>query len=45
LQLIELRHLEAVKSLIPLTQQSSVLSMVKKRCNEIEDIATAFFYW
>src|SRR6266700_1033996 len=35
LQLAEHRHLETVKSLIPLTQQSSVLSLVKKRCNEI----------
>jgi len=43
LQVIELRHLEAVKSLIPLTQQSSVLSMVKKRCNEIEDICNGIF--
>jgi len=43
LQIIEQRHLEMVKSLIPLTQQSSVLSMVKKRCNEIEDICNGVF--
>jgi bifunctional aspartokinase / homoserine dehydrogenase 1 len=43
LQLIEQRHLDAVKSLIPLTQQSSVLSMVKKRCNEMEDICNGIF--
>lgn len=43
LRLIEQRHLEAVKSLIPLTQQSSVLSMVKKRFNEIEDICNGIF--
>src|ERR1700688_4478928 len=43
LQSIEQRHLEAVKSLIPLTRQSSVLSMVKKRCNEIEDICNGIF--
>src|SRR5438270_11414071 len=38
LQKVEQRHLEAVKALIPVTQQSSVLSWVKQRCNEIEDI-------
>jgi aspartokinase/homoserine dehydrogenase 1 len=43
LQLMEQRHLEAVKSLLPLTQQSSVLSHVKKRCNEIEDICNGVF--
>jgi bifunctional aspartokinase / homoserine dehydrogenase 1 len=43
MQLIEQRHLDAVKSLIPLTQQSSVLSLVKKRCNEIEDICNGVF--
>jgi len=43
LQLVEQRHLDTVKSLIPLTQQSSVLSMVKKRCNEIEDICNGIF--
>ena len=40
---IEQRHLTAVKELIPLDQQSSVLSMVKKRCNEIEDICNGVF--
>ena len=43
LLIVEQRHLETVKSLIPLTQQSSVLSMVKKRCNEIEDICNGVF--
>lgn len=43
LQEIELRHLNTVKELIPLNQQSSVLSMVKKRCNEIEDICNGVF--
>ena len=43
LQLIEQRHLTAVKELIPLDQQSSVLSMVKKRCNEIEDFCNGVF--
>jgi aspartokinase/homoserine dehydrogenase 1 len=43
LHFIEQRHLTAVKELIPLDQQSSVLSMVKKRCNEIEDICNGVF--
>ena len=43
LQAIEQRHLATVKELIPLDQQSSVLSMVKKRCNEIEDICNGVF--
>lgn len=43
LQALEQRHLEAVKSLIPVTRQSSVLSWVKQRCNEIEDICNGVF--
>src|SRR5438045_1240526 len=43
LQSIEQRHLTTVKELIPLDQQSGVLSMVKKRCNEIEDICNGVF--
>ena len=43
LQVIEHRHLEAVKFLLPLTRQSGVLSLVKKRCNEIEDICNGAF--
>ncbi|HEX4850164.1 MAG TPA: bifunctional aspartate kinase/homoserine dehydrogenase I [Puia sp.] len=38
LQSIEQRHLETVKALIPITQQSSALSLVKRTCNELEDI-------
>jgi aspartate kinase len=40
---IEQRHLEAVKALIPITKQSSILSWVKQRCNEIEDICNGVF--
>jgi aspartokinase/homoserine dehydrogenase 1 len=40
---IEQRHLAIVKDLIPLDKQSSVLSMVKKRCNEIEDTCNGVF--
>ena len=43
LQLVEQRHLETVKTLLPLTRQSSVLSFVKTRCNEIEDICNGVF--
>ncbi len=43
LQEIELRHLNTVKELIPVTRQSSVLSTVKKLCNEIEDICNGIF--
>jgi bifunctional aspartokinase / homoserine dehydrogenase 1 len=43
LQEIETRHLATVKELIPVTQQSAVLSLVKKMCNEIEDICNGIF--
>jgi len=43
LQKIETRHLEMVKQLIPVTNQSRVLSMVKQHCNEIEDICNGVF--
>jgi bifunctional aspartokinase / homoserine dehydrogenase 1 len=42
-QEIELRHLNTVKELLPVTMQSSVLSAVKKMCNEIEDICNGIF--
>jgi bifunctional aspartokinase / homoserine dehydrogenase 1 len=40
---IESRHLLAVKDLLPITQQSGVLSFVKKMCNEMEDICNGIF--
>jgi aspartokinase/homoserine dehydrogenase 1 len=43
LQLIEARHMETVKSLIPVTQQSRILSLVKTQCNELEDIYNGIF--
>lgn len=43
LKQIETRHLETVKELIPVQQQSSVLSLVKKYCNEIEDICNGIY--
>ncbi len=38
LKSIEQRHLDAVRELIPVTSQSANLTMVKKTCNELEDI-------
>ncbi|MGN6436672.1 MAG: bifunctional aspartate kinase/homoserine dehydrogenase I [Agriterribacter sp.] len=40
---IEQRHLDTVKQLIPVQNQSSVLSLVKKMCNEIEDVCNGVF--
>ncbi len=43
LALVEQRHLEAVKQLLPVAQQSQLLSLVKKSCNEIEDICNGIY--
>ncbi len=43
LQEIENKHLQTVKELIPVQQQSAVLSLVKKICNEAEDICNGIF--
>ncbi len=43
LQEAEQRHLQTARELIPLTEQSSVLSLVKTLCNEIEDICNGIF--
>ena len=43
LRLIAQRHLDVVKLLIPITQQSGLLSQVKTKCNEIEDICNGVF--
>jgi len=40
---IEQRHIAAVKELIPVQHQSSLLSMVKKMCNEIEDLCNGVY--
>jgi aspartokinase/homoserine dehydrogenase 1 len=40
---MEARHLHCVRGLIPIHQQSSVLSAVKKRCNELEKICEGIF--
>src|SRR5436190_23464592 len=43
LSIVEQRHLEAVKQLIPVAQQSHLLSLVKQGCNEIEDLCNGIF--
>lgn len=43
LETIEQRHMDAVRQLIPVAQQSQLLSLVKKSCNEIEDICNGIF--
>lgn len=43
LSAIEHRHIDAVKVLVPVATQSSILSWVKQRCNEIEDICNGVF--
>lgn len=43
LAVIEKRHLSVVMDLIPVARQSSVLSAVKKQCNEIDDICNGIF--
>ena len=43
LETIEQRHMDAVRQLIPVANQSQLLSLVKKSCNEIEDICNGIF--
>ncbi len=43
LTVVEQRHLDAVKQLLPVAGQSQVLSLVRKVCNEIEDICNGVF--
>jgi bifunctional aspartokinase / homoserine dehydrogenase 1 len=43
LQTLETRHLDAVRSLIPVATQSSLLSWVKQRCNEMESLCEGIF--
>jgi aspartokinase/homoserine dehydrogenase 1 len=43
LTIIEQRHLDTVKQLMPVAYQSQLLSLVKKSCNEIEDICNGIF--
>ena len=43
LQAIENRHLQAVRDLIAIDRQSATLSLVKKKCNELENICEGAF--
>ncbi len=43
LSAIEQRHLQTVKDLIPVANQSAILSEVKKQCNELEAICEGIF--
>lgn len=43
LQIVEQRHMETVKQLIPVARQSALLSLVKRSCNELEDICNGIF--
>lgn len=43
LRTIEQRHLDAVKQLLPVAQQSHLLSLVKRSCNELEDICSGIY--
>ena len=40
---IEQTHLQAIKELIPITEQRAVLSRIKKMCNEIENFCEGVF--
>src|ERR1700741_4231863 len=43
LSTLEQRHLQTIKELIPVAQQSSALSEVKKMCNELEAVCEGVF--
>ncbi len=43
LAIVEDRHMQTVKSLLPVSQQSGTLSLVKKHCNDLEDICNGVF--
>ena len=41
---IEIKHLDTVRNLLPVTQQSACLSLVKQQLNELEVIAESIYY-
>ncbi len=43
LQQMTQRHITTVKELLPITNQSSILSLVMQQCNEIEDVCNGVF--
>src|SRR5699024_9808569 len=44
LQQLEKKHLDAARALLPVTHQSSCLSMIKQQFNELEEICNSVFY-
>ena len=44
LQLLEKKHLDAARALLPVTHQSSCLSLIKLHFNQLEDICDSIFY-
>lgn len=41
---LEKKHLDAARALLPVTHQSSCLSMIKQQFNELEEICNSVFY-
>src|SRR6478736_6437019 len=44
LQQLEKKHLDTARTLLPITHQSSCLSMIKQQFNELEEICNSVFY-
>ena len=44
LQQLEDKHLDAARALLPVTHQSSCLSMIKQHFNELDEICSSVFY-
>ncbi|NNV55230.1 bifunctional aspartate kinase/homoserine dehydrogenase I [Limnovirga soli] len=44
LEQLELKHLDAARALLPVTHQSSCLSMIKQQFNELDEICSSVFY-
>ena len=44
LQQLEKKHLDTARSLLPITHQSSCLSMIKQQFNALEEICNSVFY-
>ena len=44
LKALEIKHLDAARALLPVTHQSSCLSMIKQQFNELEEICNSVFY-
>ena len=44
LQQLEKKHLDTARALLPVTHQSSCLSMIKQQFNELDEICNSVFY-